>query len=304
LINGNAEGNVVIDVDIPPGNYAVNFLLQKDFFHINGKVRDAGKKDTSVNYMLIAKDKETILQSAKLQRDGAFTIGKYLYEDTAMFIFSPARKSRSNELWVDLSSPLDSAFTPAAFVTRFITIGTPSTAVPDAFAQQSTYQFDYKAAHRAQQLQEVTVTGKSKKKLEDFEQENVSSRFQGIGDITLNGIDDNQIAHATDLMTFLISSLPGVNLQQDAETGMNVLMYRNHPVSFFLDEFKVDSEAPLTINPADVAMIRFIRPNDAIVGGAGGTIAIYTKTGNYTTSAARKYTFYIRGYNPLTTVWK
>ena len=304
LINGNAAGGIAIDPEIPEGNYAFNFLLQKDFFHIAGKVRDAGKKDTAVNYMLVAKDKETILQRAQLQRNGTFTIGKYLFEDTAMFLFSPMRKTRSNDLWVDLSTSLDSAFVPAASVTRFITIGRTDSTVPDAFAQQPNYHFDYKAASNALQLTEVTVTGKAKKKLEDFEQEKVSSRFRSIGEITFNGIDEDQIAHATDLMTFLMAHLPGVSQQMDAETGMSTLMYRNHPVDFFIDEFRVDSDAPLTINPADVALIRFLRPEGALTGGAGGTVAIYTKTGNYTTSAARKYTFYIRGYNPLNTVWK
>ena len=307
IINGTADGDVVVGADIPDGNYALSFLLQKSFFKAEGRLKDARRKDTAVRYMLIAKDKEMIVKAAPLATGGRFSVGKYLFEDTALLIFSPARRKAGNDLWIDLVTPLDSAFTPAAVRTSFITVGKVSgTASEAAKAAESRYQPDIAGIMSdAKQLAQVVVTGRANRQLEAFSRDRISGQFSGSNDLTFDGLDNPDISRSIDLYTFLIAHAPGLMLKRDDETGTQELFYRNAAVSVFINEFKTEYDVLESINPADVAVIKVLRPGNNLVGGPGGAIAIYTKAGAYAGGdATRRYTFNIRGYNALTTLWK
>jgi hypothetical protein len=74
----------------------------------------------------------------------------------------------------------------------------------------------------------------------------------------------------------------------------------------YINEIRLDPEIPVFINPSDIAMIKIFRPGTALSadGGAGGSIAIYTKTSQYSKATNRNYSFFINGYTGLEAVWK
>ena len=61
LINGYLNARIIIDSNISPGNYALNFFMQKNFFRIKGVVKNAYKKDNQINYVLLSKIKTLYL---------------------------------------------------------------------------------------------------------------------------------------------------------------------------------------------------------------------------------------------------
>jgi len=86
--------------------------------------------------------------------------------------------------------------------------------------------------------------------------------------------------------------------------GGYMLKWREGRVDIFLDEFKVDNEMASYVNTNDIAMIKVFPP---MSGGptANGSIAIYTKRGDYyTENSGRKYNFQVVGYSSEITTWK
>lgn len=126
MINGEVSAALVVSDKIPDGRYAVNFLVQPGFFKVMGQVRDHDKRDTSITYMMILKNKAgNYIDNARVAPGGAFRLKSTLFADSAFFIFSPATKTKNNYLFIQLETPLDSAFVPVLAETQFITVGNP-----------------------------------------------------------------------------------------------------------------------------------------------------------------------------------
>ncbi len=307
LINGFAAGAVGIGSDIPDGKYAVNFLLQKDFFNITGRIRDYARRDSFVNYMILYKNKKNIIDKAALTPKKTFAIRNILFQDTAMFMFSPSLRKNSGELWIDAVTSLDSTFIPAAKVVKFIYVGAQDTFTKSKFAsvKEDEYQFDLKSKLSKFVLPEVVITAK-RKVIEDFAKEHVSPLFTGIDDITFDGLTNDDIARSIDINTFLMEHVPGITSEFNPSTGVSELTWRGNDVAIYINEFLVDTDIPLSINPSDVAMIKVFRPGFAPgnLPSSGGVVAIYTKIGNYDNNAGKhKNSFTVRGYDPLNVGW-
>ncbi|MDR3681066.1 MAG: hypothetical protein P4L41_13960 [Flavipsychrobacter sp.] len=308
LINGYAEGTLTIGNDIPDGKYAFNFLLQKDFFNIKGVVRDYARKDSFLNYMVLYKGKKNIIDKAPLTKRKSFAIRNLLFQDTALFMFSPSLRKNNGELWIDAVTSLDSSFVPAAKITKFIYIGPQDTFAKSKFTaiKEQDYQFDEKAKMSKYLLPEVVVTAK-RKVIEDFAREHVSPLFTGIDDITFDGLTNDDISRSIDINTFLMEHVPGIQSQMNPTTGVQELMWRNNDVAVYINEFLVDTDIPLSVNPSDVAMIKVFRPGFAPgnLPSSGGVVAIYTKIGSYDNNSGKhKNTFSVRGYDPLKSTWQ
>ena len=57
FVKGRYKFSIKINDSIPNGTYAFNFLLQKKFLAVKGKLKNAGDDDKAVNYMAISKNK-------------------------------------------------------------------------------------------------------------------------------------------------------------------------------------------------------------------------------------------------------
>ena len=304
LINGYLNAKLKVDSNIQDGIYAFNFLLQKSFFTLKGHTVNAGKKDNQLNYVIISKSKQTLLNKVPLDEKKSFLLRNLLFQDSAFIIFSkPGHKN--NDLLIDIKTPLDSAFEPIASCTKFIVVGK---AADGAIEQRDTASYVFNTGNTRYKiiLPEVVIKTKSNKKLEDFEKENVSGNFLGEDAIVFDGLNSDEIANAPDLYFYLSTRIGGLQLITDNETGNRSFTWRGQPTDLYLNEIKLDTETPFWINPSDIAMIKIFRPGTVLSSdaGAGGAIAIYTKTGEYKQATNRNYSFYILGYTGIESTWK
>lgn len=302
LINGYIAAKIKVDSSINEGTYAFNFLLQKTFFSLSGHAENVNRKDQFLNYVMISKNKQTVIDVAVLDEKKNFSIRNLLFQDSAFIIFSKPNK-KNHDLLIDIKAPLDSAFEPLASLTKFIVVGDTLLLKPK---DTSTYSFKTDNTQYKIIMPEVVVKSKSNKRLQDFDRENTSGGFSSPDAITLDGISSDEIANAPDLYTYLTIKVGGLRLETDNTTGNRSFTWRGQPTDIFLNEIRLDPETPFWINPMDIAMIKIFRPGTAVTSdsGGGGVIAIYTKAGEYQQAKNRDYSFYISGYTGVESTWK
>jgi hypothetical protein len=299
LINGEVAGTLAIGGSIPDGKYAVNFLIQKQFFSMEGKVRDyTDYSKLGIIYMMLAKNKSHYIDNLKTYPDGQFKIGGLVFEDTARFVFSPTGKKGNNDLYVELRAPLDSAFVPVFSNTQFIIVGNPN-----KMSQADTvkkYTFNDKDFTVDTTIPNVTVRAVRKKLVQQFDEEYVTGLFRGGDPVVFDGLESTQISDAIDVYSFLQGKVAGLMVKSN--DGQYVLTMRNRPIDVWLDEFKLDRDDPVYVNPSDIAMIKVFKAPDGPTNDGG--ICIYTKRGIYDQNSSRKYNFLLHGYSPIDGDWK
>jgi hypothetical protein len=314
ILNGRAEGALIITDSFPPGNYAFNFMAADQFLEINGQVRNVKikkafnyktkEKDTLVVYELPKmKGKElryTVLgKTAILHNDyvnvndeGRFSIPAIVFGDSAQLLFDPG-KGRGTYL-ITLETPLDSVFTPFHSTTVFVNIQQKGKQV-ETFNDSSNYTFDFEDLYPdAVVLDEVVLKGKSN--AEKFEDDFVSKLFKSFPDArTFDALDDNELMRSNNILTFLQSKVGGLFIRSNGITS--TVTWRGEPVNFFINEFLVDVNN-LNLSPMDVALIKVYPPPAQLVSLTnGGGIAIYTKRGAYENQkGVPQYNFVVKGY--------
>lgn len=298
LVNGTISANLAISNDLPDGKYALNFLVQNQFFGVKGKIRDYNPKTQGLIYIMLTKNKDSYIDNLKPSTDGSFSLPKLQFADSARFIFSQVGKKK-NDMFIDIATPLDSSFSPVVMNTQFITVGNPSYVAADTI---KPYVFNEDIFKKPFTIEGVTVKSVKKKRVEQFDQEYSNGLFSGGDARIFDGIDGNEIANAVDIFTFLQGRVAGLNIARNEDGGM-IITWRGTRVTLYLDEFKIEPDEGNIINPMDVAMIKVFSPGS---GGPtnGGSIAIYTKRGAYGDTASRKYYFIVRGFTPADSVWR
>ncbi len=299
LLQGYSAPALIIDSSIADGNYALTFLVQKDFLKIEGKVRDHNPKSKGFNYLMLGKNKANYLDFLTPDQLGNFKTHKMLFEDTARFVFSEVGK-KNTYLYIDLKTTIDSAYTPLAQITEFITIGSPKLLEDSAI--KNTYKLALTNSKDNFTLKEVVVKSVKKKKVDLFDEEFATGLFKFGFPTIFDGLESDEIGNAMDIFSYLQGRVAGLKINRDV-TGSYVARWRGGIVDIYLDEFKVDDDIASYVNSNDVAMIKVYPP---LSGGptGNGTIAIYTKRGAYSDNMSRKYNFLVKGYTPLITTWK
>jgi hypothetical protein len=308
MLNGYLKFVIEIDSTISNGKYAFNFLLDKRFLTINGKVEKGINEAKSINYVASAKKKASVINDVTINADSSFTIKDFYFLDMALFTFSPTKKSKENSLQINISTPLDSVFTPLSTVTEFITIGKDSE-TENKNSNGDAYSFvQYKVDKKT--LQEVIVIGKKKTEAEKFDEKNSKGIFTMGDPKVIDFLSTEDHLTYPDIYTYLQAVLPGIQVVSNSNNGQPLLRWRNETVDIYVDEVYEEDFNPNTISMQDVAIVKVYRQSYRLTGGAmgngfGGSIAIYTKRrNNYTSNKLSNYTFYIKGYNNLYNIWK
>ena len=306
VINGEVACSLTVSDKIPDGRYAVNFLVQHGFFKVLGEVVDHEKKDSTLNYMMILKNKQgTYFDNARIGSDGHFKLKSTLFADSAFFIFSPTKKTKNNYLLVKIETPLDSAFSPVLYASKFITIGDAKMLVAKK-TDTSKYVFQSEEVLDINMLPGVMVTSTYKKKVELYDDQYSSNLFKRDDAMIFDGLESDGISRSISILMFLQSKVPGLTIERN-EDGIEIARWRNEAAEIYIDEFKVqDSANQFFIAPTDVAMIKVYRPPAQLMGSSGGAgaIAIYTKKGVYANSNRAKHNFIVRGYTTMDSVWQ
>ncbi len=314
ILNGLAEGSLVITDSLPVGNYAFNFMATEQFLEIKGEVRNV-KIKTAFNYKTKKKDtiavyelpkmtgkemrytllgQESILHNDFVRVDaaGGFDVPAIVFGDSAQLLFDPGRGR--GVYWINLETPLDSLFTPFYSSTSFIQVNKNDTTAVD-LKDTSAYVFGFEDPYpNAIVLDEIVVKGKSNG--EKFEDDFVSMLFKASPDAkTINALDNNELMRSNSILTFLQSRVAGLFIRSDGITT-NVT-WRAAPVDFFINEFPVDVNN-LNLSAMDVALIKVYPPPSQLRSlSNGGAIAIYTKRGRYEDQkGVPQYNFTVKGY--------
>jgi hypothetical protein len=314
ILNGSSEGALIISDSLPQGNYAFNFMAAEQFIAINGKVRNV-KIKTAYNYKSKKKDTIAVFELPKMKgkemrytllgqasilhndyvnvdEEGGFKIPAIVFGDSAQLLFDPGRGR--GVYWINLETPLDSAFTPFHSTTLFVGVQKKG-AVQDLPKDTTAYVFEFDDPYPdAVVLDEVVVKGKSN--AEKFEDDFVSKLFKASPDArTIDALDNNELMRSNSILTFIQSRVGGLFIRSNGITTS--VTWRGAPVDFFINEFPVDVNN-LNLSPMDVALIKVHPPPSQLRSlSNGGAIAIYTKRGVYENQkGAPQYNFMVKGY--------
>lgn len=295
ILNGKCSFDLIVNDNLPDAHYAFNFLVQPSFFALKGKVKNYKPDRKGLLMLMLDKTIGSYVKPIALTQSGDFSVGKLVFSDTANFIFSEVG-NKKNDVTIQIQTPLDSVFSPIVTETRFVTIGTPKINANNTL----TYILDEKTFKDSFNLQEVVVKSTIRKSIEKFDASYATSLFSG-GKV-FDGLDDNQIAMAGDVLLFLNGRVTGLQVSI-ADEGYTINR-RGSEVDVYIDEYRVDANSPIFVSSADVAMIKVFDPMDGPRTAPGGSIAIYTKRGVYAGSNTSKNYFRVKGYTPSLLNWK
>lgn len=304
LVNGYLNAKMIIDSTISPGNYAYNFLLQRNFFRIKGKVKNALKKDKQITYVLLTKNRDIVQETLALDNNKFFMSECLLFQDSANIIFSrPNHHGAIPE--ITFLNETDSSYVMADSLTNFISIINKEDSITKKIIPPINYYFSYTDKYMKNTMAAVIVNSKTKKIIDAFQKDNVSGMFGGADGTIIDGLGSDEIARSGNLFSLLMSRIAGLTTKTTDE-GIDELMWRKHHTDFYIDEVKVDPQMALDIPLFDIAMIKIFEPGTQVSfgSGAGGTVAIYLKNGIYKNDNRRTNNFKIMGYTGLSTIWK
>ncbi len=306
FLKGRYKFSLKINDSISNGVYAFNFLLQKNFLTVNGKLKNAEEEDKAVNYIAITKNKAPIIDGASLGPDGGFKIDNLFYTDSVYFGFSPVQKSKTNRLKIAIETPVDSVFIPETTATEFVTVGLSETQSEQKDTAMAGYVFSAVNKKDKQLLQEIVLKTKQKGKKEQFEKENVSGLFASDNAKTIDFYESDELKNYPDIYSYLTANIAGLTTFNDEQTGRTILYWRKEKVNIFVDEFPDIDFSPLSLSVQDIEMIKIYSPGSRLgLDGFGGSVAIYTRRmSNRPGNKLSNYSFYVKGYTPKKSDWK
>lgn len=304
FINGEAQASLVLAKTLPNGHFAVNFMVQKGYFRLSGQLKDKFEDENNINYLMVPKNKRTYTETIALNKDGHFRLKSTLFEDSAYFVFTPIKRSAKNNLNISIETPLDSAFIPEMESRLWISVGIPKRNMNKT--DSAAYAFNMTATSGTDLLPGVTVIGKYKKKVEQYDDYYSSGPFKRDEAMVFDGLEDETMARSMSILRFLEGKVPGLIVEKDQESMVEMARWRGEPIEIYLDEFRVTPQDIWIVSPSDVAMVKVYRPPAMLspLSGAAGAIAIYTKRGEFAGKNRFKHSFTVKGYTPAETVWQ
>jgi hypothetical protein len=299
LINGKCLFNLVIDKNLGTDTYAINYLVQPQFFTVKAHVKNYNNAMNGINMLLISKSMANHSSSYTPDSEGNFKIGRILFSDTAQFTFTPNTK-KGGELWMNIETPIDSSFTPLARQTVIIELGTST--IP----KKEDYKFDsVNFFTKGKELAEIVVVADVRaQKLETFQKKNVSTRFKAYSR-DINGLYNEEMMRSPDIFVYLRKQVTSLEIISNPYGQGYIILRRGAPVEIFLDEVPASSFDLNFLHPGDVALIKIYDPGFGPTMGYGGALAIYTKKGEDLETALKQRSVYqIFGYSSEISIWK
>lgn len=302
MVDGYFEAEFVLPPDMPHNQYMITGSLQPRFFQLTGQLLNRVKED-SVRYTLQLEDKSIIAGTLGLNNEGAFRMPRHVFSGRATLYFSAYKPSKGkNTTHIAISTPLDSAYKPLAVATLPVLIG----ALPDdaAFIK---YGADTNLIYNQMgTLANVTVKGKAKTPVDKFDEENSSGYFKNDRAQVFSGLD-GEFSGFISILDYLNGRVAGLNIQKNTEEfGEYLVVWRNEPTAFFVDEVPVDVQTVFSFPPSEIAMVKVFPPPflGLIHGAGGGAISIYSKRATLGMEGRYKNRFVIQGFSPALSVLK
>ena len=293
MVEGVATAAIALPDSLPAGVYLLTAKVQREMVHIMGRVK--GKKPPPVINALAMKGKDMVFaKPVNVDADGYFQMPNLLFEGRATLVFTPIDKPKINWLDLEVEAPVDSTFFVLAQHTQLLAIGVPAT--DTARADLNGWQ----PGQAGGTLQNVVVTGKVKTSVDKYTERYVSGFFLGDG-YTFDGMEDQQLSTAVTVLDFLIGRVAGLSILRNGVDLEPSVSWRDAEPAYFIDEIPTDLQGIMSVNTADIAMVKVMRPPffGVIMGGAGGAISVYTKReGGLYGNFGNRFRFVVTGYTP------
>jgi hypothetical protein len=153
-----------------------------------------------------------------------------------------------------------------------------------------------------QTIKEVVVKTKYvnpvTRRLQELDEKYASGMFRGLSrGYQLNALDDPSAEISVDAFSYILYRIPGLTTR--GAFGNRTVYGRSGPVMLFIDETESPVSMLETVNPKQLAYIKYI---PGIVIGSSftsgdGALYIYLKKGNENNTAPAMRSFYVKGYN-------
>jgi hypothetical protein len=150
---------------------------------------------------------------------------------------------------------------------------------------------------KAGMLQEVIVKSKVKTSIQIMDEKYTFGLFSGehgSGSYSFDALTDPRVLSSPNVFQYLKNTVPGLEIEIDAQTGDYVVKWRQSPTDFFLDETRVSADVLGGLSMNNIAYVKVFRPvffgsSPSVQTGAGlksggagggGAIAVYLKKGD------------------------
>lgn len=306
--------------DITNGKiFEPTYQRETEYIKLKGKVFGSGYEKSflkpSLNLIISRKDSSKQFLSFAIEKDASFSQNIGIFFDTLQvrYMFNGDRKL------TDISEVrFNNGLLPQLFITNNFL---QQTALWNNLSDSSTQrkirmmieeQEHLKKLSESVTLKEVVVRAKTKNPLQVMDEKYAKGLFSG-GDGYQFDIANDLIAQsALNVFNYLQGRVAGLTLNYN--NGEPELSWRNSKTDFFLNEIPTESSHVINLPMSDIAYIKVFRPPffGSFSGGAGGAVAIYTRTGserkitNNNTSMPKSfvagYTRYKEFYSPDYTV--
>lgn len=272
-------------------------------FNVKGRIENK-KKNKKLIYGITTVNNASYVGNVIPMPNDSLTIPELVFDNdaTLAFMFSP----RSNNGYPKIAiqqTPKPGDFTDKVFEQNIVIDNTAplhDTSVFNIEPPKPVVKKNDEFNKKAKTLDSVVVKIKTKKITETFLEENASPLFSDPNEKNIDCLSNDDILSYPDVLRFLQSKLPSFHVQMDTNGESKAIWRGEETKSFYIDEMPVDADQVLALNVADIAVIKAI-PQAMLLGrGSGGTIAVYTRTGDYRRPGREelKWIFTIKGYTP------
>lgn len=281
----------------------LKYAHDSGYLTIAGKIDNLSdkkiKKAELMNLILMAKDSAKQFLFTPLHADGSFREDNLILFDTTKVFYQLNKTYVPARSHIGINTtflPFDSARTITALA-RFLADTTGITRIKAIAKEQSRLD----ALMKATTLKEVVVKTRMKTRLEEMNDIYAKGLFERGQSRDFNIADDPQGSVTLTAFAYLVSRVPGLQINDPYSLNPSVFR-RRASVSLFLDEMPVDAPTLASVPMSNIAYIKVFDPPffGAIGGGSGGAIAVYLRKGNDTKGmfTGLDYTL-LPGYSPI-----
>ena len=299
LLDGKAGAIIVLPKTIPDGQYAFTFSVQREFFHILGRVTNEGVNFKQLNCLIIPGKKEFFTQVVDLDGAGYFQIANWYFPNKTNIIFTPLLKKDKNTLNLEIETPLDSSFYAETQKTLVLTIGR----IKNAADTNMKYSFDQGLIGIGKPLDNVVVLGKKKSQAEVYNEKNTTGLFSSNGNTQVfDNIETSDLTNSASVWEFLIGVSNGFSISRNSDVGGFQVLRRGYEPDCFINEMQCSIEDISNLNTSDIAILKIFNSPfmGSFMGSAGGAVAVYLKKGSEggSSTQGRRHSFVVYGYTP------
>lgn len=259
-------------------------------------------KEGKVSFIIKGDDSTSLLAEASITDKGEFLLSNVHYMKSAAVAYMGTNNKNENFV-VDVKlnpSYIDSLKT--SFYNTGINLDTINLAGKNAFTQYIQLTGEDNAAFKnAQTLQGVVVTGRKLSREDSLNREYAGGPF-----LLGKAIDPLATKHARSIWQIIQQTVPGVTVEgnpfdpkvsfnrfnglgnedltlntggsSDGSISNDIVMQTNG-IAYYLNEVNVSKDVINTLMPEDVALIKVLKNEGAVLGASQGAIALYTKKG-------------------------